>query len=292
MAFPSPQQLLRTHRLSPKNSFGQNFLADPNLTAKIAALSVPEPGVVVLELGAGLGALTTQLLARGARVVAVERDRDLVPVLSEIFASEREQGRLRVLEADAKTLDWVEAARALGSGEGAQVAPTKWIVAGNLPYQLTGPLIEKSVQLARHLERAVFLVQKEVALRLTASPGTKDYGALSVFTQAQFRVQRAFTIGPGAFVPRPRVDSTVVVFEPLAEPVSEETSAFRSVVKAAFSARRKTLRNAWRLLLPKEQLMSLAADCAVDLDARGETLRVEDFARVARSLSARQGRAP
>ena len=284
MPIPSPQSLLRTHGLRPKNSFGQNFLADANLTRKIAEEATHDPGVVVLELGAGLGALTDQLLARGARVVAVERDRELVPVLREIFEPYRREGQLTIVEADAKTLDWEQALESqLGGSTG------RWVVAGNLPYQITGPLLEKTVGLASRLSRAVFLLQKEVADRLVATPGTKSYGALGVFTQAQFEVRRAFSIGRASFVPQPRVDSAVVVLEPRRTPVAEETSAFRRVVKSAFAARRKTLRNAWKGLLPGPGLQLLAESCGIDLELRGETLSVEEFAKVARALSEAEG---
>ena len=266
--------------LTPKHSFGQNFLADQNLTAKIAALAQPQAGDRVLELGAGLGALTNQLLRAGARVTAVERDRDLLPVLGEVFAQALAQDTLRLLEADAKSLDWVAAMR--GSSH-AESAP--WVLTGNLPYQITGPLIEKAVGSARHIKRAVFLVQKEVADRLAAQPGSKSYGLLSVFTQAQFVCRRAFVIRPSAFVPKPRVDSAVIVLDPLATPVCEETGDFRTLVKSAFAARRKTLRNAWKSVLPAEQLRKMADECSISLDARGETLSVQKFAHAAQVLS-------
>lgn len=291
MAIPSPAQLLSTYGLSPKHSFGQNFLCERHFTEKIAELAAFEPGLSVLELGAGLGALTDALLARECQLTVVERDRDLVPVLGEIFAQATASGQLEILEADAKALDFAEvlAARAssqLASGEGSEVPP--WVITGNLPYQITGPLLEKTVHLGRRIRRAVYLVQKEVADRLAAGPGTKEYGALSVFVQAQFVVERAFVIKPGAFIPRPRVDSAVVVLRPHKVAVSEETPAFKKAVKSAFGARRKTLRNAWRSLLPSAELEQLAARCGISLDQRGETLSVAQFAQFASGLSALQ----
>lgn len=283
MTIPSPQQLLATYGLSPKYSFGQNFLCDRNLTRKIAHLAVGEGDAVVLELGAGLGALTDELLATQCVLSVVERDRDLVPALRQIFASACESGQLEVLEADAKTLDFAEVLRARTAD---QAAAAGWVLTGNLPYQITGPLLEKTVQLGRHIRRAVYLVQKEVADRLAAKEGSKDYGALTVFVQAQFEVERAFVIKAGAFHPRPRIDSAVVVLQPRAVPLSEETPAFRQVVKSAFAARRKTLRNAWKSLLPADELDRLAARCGVSLDQRGETLTVQQFAQVANALAA------
>lgn len=278
MVLPSPVQLLRTYGLTPKNSFGQNFLSDANQAARIAELAAPSPGLNVLEIGSGLGALTDELLTREAFVTAVERDRDLVPALGEIFADPIAAGRLRVLEADAKGLDWVSALEARGDSAGA------WVLAGNLPYQITGPLLEKTVQMGRLIERAVYLVQKEVAERLAASPGTKTYGALTVFVQAQFAVKRAFVIKPGAFHPAPRIDSAVVVLTRRDEAFTEETSTFRRVVKGAFAARRKTLRNAWKSLLPAERLAEVAASAEIDLDLRGETLSVAQFALFAKKV--------
>lgn len=272
---PSPKALLDQYGLRPKHSFGQNFLCEARHAEHIAELAAPLGAETVLELGAGLGALTEKLLARGARVVAVERDRDLIPILADVLRAPVDAGTLRIVEADAKSADW-----ALLFGDA-----KRRVVAGNLPYQITGPLLRKTVELASGIERAVFLVQREVAERLAAAPGRSDYGALSVFVQARFQVRRALTIRPGSFYPAPRVDSAVVVLEPHAEAVAEETPVFRSLVKLAFSSRRKTLRNAWRSLAPMETLSRVAETAGVSLDARGETLGVVAYARVARVLS-------
>jgi 16S rRNA (adenine1518-N6/adenine1519-N6)-dimethyltransferase len=277
---PSPSQLLGQYGLSPKYSFGQNFLCDRHYTDKIAALAAPEPGLHVLELGAGLGALTDALLNRACSLAAVERDRDLVPVLRELFAAQVSSGQLLVIEEDAKQVDFAELLERLTTS--APTAP--WVITGNLPYQITGPLLEKTVHLSRRIERAVFLVQKEVADRLAASPSTKEYGALTVFVQAQFRVERAFVIKPGAFHPRPRVDSAVVVLRPHEHELTPETPTFRQVVKLAFSARRKTLRNAWKALGTANELEQLAAACGTTLDQRGETLSPAQFAQAGRAL--------
>jgi len=261
-----------------------------NLADKIAGLSSPRESLCVLELGAGLGALTDRLLQRGHRVIAVERDRDLIPVLSSLFSEQIGSGSLEVLEEDAKALDWLAVfnEREATPNRGVESTQTGLVLSGNLPYQITGPLLEKTVHLGRHIERAVYLVQKEVADRLVAQPGKKIYGALSVFVQAQFKVERAFVIKGGAFHPQPRVDSAVVVLTPLPNAWSEETAEFRKVVKAAFATRRKTLRNAWKALCSAEQLQSIADECGIDLQKRGETLGVETFAAVAQALAARE----
>jgi 16S rRNA (adenine1518-N6/adenine1519-N6)-dimethyltransferase len=264
--------LLRSRGLSPKKRFGQNFLADPHAAARIAEAATTPPGGTVLEIGPGLGALTRPLLERAARVVAVERDRDLVPILAAELGDAG--GKLSIVEGDALDVDW---AAALVTG------PRPHVIAGNLPYLITGKLLERSVGLAGEVDRAVFMVQAEVADRLAAAPDTDAYGALTVFVQAAFDVQRLLTVKGGAFYPRPEVDSAVVLLVPSRPRRAEETVAFRAVVKAAFGARRKTLRNAWKGIFgwSKLELEEKAAAAGISLDARGETLAVEDFARLA-----------
>jgi 16S rRNA (adenine1518-N6/adenine1519-N6)-dimethyltransferase len=275
-AHRSPKAQLESRGLRPKRHFGQNFLADEHLALRIAQL-VPE-GASVVELGAGLGALTRPLLTRAARLVAVERDRDLVPALSELFAAEIAAGRMRVEEADAKAVN----VSALLEG-----APRPHVLAGNLPYQISGPLLEAAVNMAGEVELVVFLLQLEVVDRLIAAADSEHYGALSVFVQAAFEVERALVIRRGAFYPQPEVDSAVVVLRPRVQRVLE-TNAFRALVRAAFQKRRKKLRNAWDGVAgrSREDVAACAARAEVDLDARGETLSVADFARMARELEA------
>lgn len=272
----SPKVLLERYGLKPKYSFGQNFLADERLAARIAEACGATGGSVV-ELGSGLGALTRPLLASGVSyVLAVERDRDLVPALGQELASDVEAGRLSILEEDAKSVDFVAALAG---------RPTPHVVAGNLPYQITGPLLEKAIHSAPSISRAVFLVQLEVADRLAAAPGSDAYGALSVFAQRAFKVERAFVVRRGAFYPQPNVDSAVVTLEPRG--ASAESEAFRSLVKRAFEQRRKKLKNAWAGLFGERglDLEAAAQRAKIDLSLRGETLSVADFARMAEELS-------
>jgi 16S rRNA (adenine1518-N6/adenine1519-N6)-dimethyltransferase len=269
--------LLARHGITPKRHFSQNFLLDKNLCRRIAELVAPE-GAFAIEVGAGLGALTEPLVERCREVVAIERDRDLVPALAAEFAASIDAGRLRVVEADAKSFDY--------ASELERAAPPR-VVAGNLPYHLSGPLLETFVRLAPRLERAGALVQLEVAARLVAAPGSPDYGALSVFTQAAYRVTRPLVVRRGAFFPQPGVDSAFVVLEPHAQPVSEEMPHFRALVKAAFSQRRKKLKNAWSAVLPEPALAQAAERAGIDLNRRGETLGVADFARMATEANAK-----
>ena len=273
----SPKALLERYGLKPKYSFGQNFLADERFTARIAETCAARGGSVV-ELGAGLGALTRPLLASGVSwVLAVERDRDLVPALSQELALDIEAGRLQILEEDAKAVDF--AAAFVGK-------PKPHVVAGNLPYQLTGPLLEKAVHASPNIDRAVFMVQLEVADRLAAPPNSDAYGALSVFAQRAFKVTRAFVVKRGAFYPQPNVDSAVVKLEPLG--AGPETDEFRAVVRAAFGQRRKKLKNVWAGIFGERgiELLGAAERACIDLSMRGETLSVADFERMAAELRA------
>jgi 16S rRNA (adenine1518-N6/adenine1519-N6)-dimethyltransferase len=219
-------------------------------------------------------------------VIAIERDRDLLPVLRELFEQPLSSGQLQLLEADAKQVDW---SALFASEEG---APRPWdassrrVLAGNLPYQITGPLLENAVATRTAFDLGVFLVQKEVADRLSAAPGSKSYGALSVFCQAAFEVRREFIVRRGAFYPQPNVDSAVVTLSCARAARAAETPAYRAVVKAAFHERRKVLRNAWSGVCgaSRDQLEQCAKDAAVSLEARGETLAVADFARMAECL--------
>jgi 16S rRNA (adenine1518-N6/adenine1519-N6)-dimethyltransferase len=262
--------VLTRHGVHPKKHFGQNFLLDRHLSERIATLCAPE-GAFVIEIGAGLGALTFPLLERARAVVAIERDRDLVPALTGELAEHPLGGKARVVEADAKRFDY--------AAELVAQAPPRAVV-GNLPYNLTGPLLERIAGLRAVIERAGMLVQLEVAERITAAPGTSEYGALSVFLQAAFRVSKPLVVRRGAFFPQPNVDSAVVVLEPSPEPL-EETDWLRKLVKAAFSQRRKQLRNAWSRVLPAPLLLDVAGRAGIDLERRGETLSVAEFGRVA-----------
>ena len=284
--------LLRTAGLQPKKSFGQNFLVSDAAIAKIAEACVPDDEIGlsrVVELGAGAGALTAALTERAAHVSAVERDRDLVPLLEGALEATIGLGKLSVIEADAQSLDLASLfARPELPGSPAPQAFRR-VLAGNLPYQITGQLLRLAVGQAEQVDRVVFMVQEEVADRLVARPSTKAYGALSVFVQAAFAVRIVLNVPPGAFVPSPRVSSAVVALVPHRPPLAVETETFRAVVKAAFGARRKTLRNAWRALAESSSLEDAAASAGISLDARGETLDVLAFARFTRAI---EGQAP
>ena len=277
--------LLRQANLSPKKSFGQNFLVNDHVVRAIASACVKDGEIGaarVIELGAGLGALTTHLVTRARHVTAVERDRDLVPLLTTELQAAIDTGKLHVLEADAQTID---VPGLLGPFD--EASPR--VLCGNLPYQITGRLLQLATHNVAHIDRAVFMVQDEVAERLVASPSSKEYGALTVFTRAAFDVSRLMKVSRGSFHPAPDVTSSVIVLVPKRPIRTEETATFRAVVKQAFAMRRKTLRNAWGSLADSAEVARAAAACNISLDARGETLSVDDFARMATALeSARE----
>ena len=208
----------------PKRRLAQHFLSDPRLLERIADALGASTADTVLEIGPGPGGLTAALAARAGRLVAIEKDHELVPGLRERFP------QVEIIEADALEADWQAAA-----GPGA-------LVAGNIPYNITSPLIDKALKPPRP-PRIVFLVQKEVADRVGARPGTEAYGALTVGVQAVARAERLFTVPAGAFHPRPKVDSAVLRLTPLDEPVvsDAEVEPFRRLVVGLFGFRRKQL---------------------------------------------------
>lgn len=273
-----PKHLLLPRGIRPKSSFGQNFLVDETPLLGIAREVLDlraHAEAPVVELGAGTGALTRVLLEGGARVHAVERDRDLVPILKERFADAVEAGRLVVHEDNALTFRFEDVTK----GEG--------VLCGNLPYHLTSSLVLRAVEGAPALRGVVFLVQLEVAERLAAEPGGKDYGVLSVLLQHIYDVQLSRRVPRGAFWPVPEVDGGVVRMRPLEVPRGGvvDFGALKDVVKAAFHQRRKTLKNA---LSPLDG-DSILEEAGVDPKTRAERVDVEGFVRLARAWQARRG---
>lgn len=282
MTSRDPRVVLRGAGLRPKRALGQNFLVAEPIARAIAAACVPDAEVGrsrVVEIGAGTGALTRWLVERAREVIAIERDRDLVPLLR----TELSGSSLTVVEADARATD-------LAALLGPEDPGAPRVLCGNLPYSITGELLRQSVEAAGHVDRAVFMVQSEVASRLAAKPGSKEWGALTVFVHAAFEVRRVLRAAPGAFHPAPEVSSAVIELLPLRPARAKETPAFRNLVRRAFEARRKTLRNAWAGVAPDAASFERAArEAGVSLDARGETLEVEAFARMEAALAALAG---
>jgi 16S rRNA (adenine1518-N6/adenine1519-N6)-dimethyltransferase len=208
-----------------KKSLGQHFLSDPRILARIAGALEFEGTESVIEIGPGRGTLTEVLASRVSRLIAIEKDRDLVPALRSRFP------QVEIVEGDALELDWH-----------ALAGPGQLSIIGNIPYNITSPLIDKALTPPRP-RTIVFLVQKEVADRVAAPPGGADYGALSVGVQAVARVERLFRVAAGAFNPAPKVDSAVLRLTPLASPLiaDADVHGFRRMVVGLFGFRRKQL---------------------------------------------------
>jgi 16S rRNA (adenine1518-N6/adenine1519-N6)-dimethyltransferase len=278
VSHPSPRALLEKHGLRAKKSWGQNFLSDPSILDGIARLAVERPGETVVEIGAGLGHLTERLVAHGARVVAVERDRDMAAVLRAELGD-----AVTLVEADAARADLAAlGALAPGGGAAGRVA-----VAGNIPYHLTSPILFAILDQADAVSRAVLLVQREVAERLAAEPGTKDWGLLSVLLRQRGDVTLERVVPRGAFHPPPNVDSAVVRIDLHGRaPRVADPPRFRLLVKAGFGQRRKTLRNALEAarVAPRGALLAALEAAGVDPGRRGETLSVEEWEAVDRAL--------
>jgi 16S rRNA (adenine1518-N6/adenine1519-N6)-dimethyltransferase len=255
----------------PDKRLGQHFLTDRNILQRIVDALEPAPDDVVVEIGAGKGSLTEQLLARGLRVIAIEKDRRLVAGLG---ARDSRLGALRIVAGDALRLDW----------HALLPSPTFKIV-GNIPYNITSPLLDKALTPPLPA-RIVFLVQAEVADRIAAPAASKAYGALSVGVQAVCRVERLFTVRAGAFTPPPKVHSALVRLTPLAQPLvaPEEIMAFRAFVTACFTRRRKQLRNVAMAATGRSAAVVASGLAALGLDpmVRPETLAPEAFVRLLR----------
>jgi 16S rRNA (adenine1518-N6/adenine1519-N6)-dimethyltransferase len=244
-----------------RQRLGQHFLAKGSILERIARAACPDRAPLVIEIGPGRGALTEKLLERADRVIAIEIDGELVDVLRDKF---REEPRLILVHADVLNTDlrqWDAAA-----------------VVGNLPYYAATPIIEKTLSTAAALHRAVFLVQKEVAARLAARPGTRDYGYLSVQTQLLADVEALFDVRPSAFRPPPKVDSTLVRLRPhdrAAELRIKDAARFLDFVKLCFHQKRKTLRNNLAAAYGKDALNGRP-----EAGKRAEQLTLGEFAEL------------
>lgn len=271
--------LLARHGLRPRRRFGQNFLVDANTLAKIVAAGELEPEGRVLEIGAGLGVLTRALaetVGPSGRVVSLEIDETLLPALAETVEG---LPQVQIVPGDALALSWP-----IFLQEQFPDAPPS--VVANIPYNITSPLVTTLLEQRGRLARIVLLVQKEVAARLGAKPGTPDYGSLSVFVQYHARVETLGLVSRRVFFPPPDVDSAIVRLTPHAAPPVhvDEEARFFAVVRAAFGQRRKALLNALSgdpvLGWSRDQAAGALAAAEIDPGRRGETLSLTEFARL------------
>lgn len=270
----NPRKVLARHGLLPKRSFSQNFLVDRRTVERIAAAAIPPGCEMIIEIGPGAGTLSAALLRRGVSVLGIDSDRDMVLLLQREFAAQAT--RLTLLQADAASIDWPALL---------QEQPSPLAIVGNLPYAATGMILRQLVEVSSQLQQVVVMVQQEVAERLCAEPGSKNYGALTVFTAAKFRIDRLFGVTPGCFHPPPKVHSAVLRLVPLQPPRAMITPTFEKVVRAAFQQRRKTLRNALQQIpLSATEVEALLGKLKIDAQRRGETLTIEAFAQIAAAV--------
>ncbi len=274
----SLKDTLQKSGIFPYKGRGQHFLVNTAIAEKIVALAGLGPEDVVVEIGPGTGALTGNLVRQAGRVIVIESDRKLASLIGETIDSDR----LEVVFGDALRYDF----QALGSSVG-----TRFTVVANLPYNISTPLIFRLLDAHRAVKRIVLMLQKEVALRLTARPGTKEYGALTVSASLFADISIALAVGSGNFYPKPKVDSAVVVFDIRTVPRADvgDVDTFLKVVRAAFNSRRKTLRNALKALPGAdlaERMEVIQNSSGIDLGRRGETCSVEEFAVLARAVAA------
>jgi len=261
----------RPENLRTLKSLGQHFLVDKGIVRRIADAGEVKNGDTVVEVGPGRAILTEALLEKGAQVIALELDRGLFAELSERFADDP---RITLHHTDALkfAMDGV---------------PTPYKVVANLPYQITTPLLFHFLESVPLPSEIVVMIQYEVAQRILAQPGTKEYGVLTLGVQVRAEASRCFTVPPGAFRPPPKVKSAVIRITPRKTPLlsGQELENFMAVVRAAFGARRKTLKKALgRLNLPTEQIVEALAQADIDPQIRGERLDLETFTRLTRAL--------
>ena len=252
----------------PKKRFGQHFLHDRNVIGRIVAALAPRPDDHVVEIGPGKGALTRELATHLPHFDAVELDRDLLAHLPSVIPPDK----LTLHGADALEYDFCQLVQ----------KGRKLRLVGNLPYNISTPLLFHLLDQASCIQDMLFMLQKEVVQRLAASPGGKDYGRLSVMIQYRCSVEKLFEVASGAFTPPPKVDSAMVRLVPLAAPpvAINDEAQFARVVRAAFASRRKTLRNNMKGLLSAEDMTALG----IDPTRRAETLSLAEFAVLSNAI--------
>ncbi len=279
------RELMAEAGIKFRRDLGQNFLIDPAVPDMIAEIASPAPDQVILEIGPGIGCLTSALAERYRRVVAVEIDRGLMPVLEKTLA---EYENVTVVNGDCMTVD-LAALLSEAAGGGVPGVDFPVSVAANLPYYITTPILLRLLESGVRFSHVTVMVQKEVADRLAAEPGSKDYGAITAVLGYYGTVERCFTVSPGSFLPPPAVSSAVVRIdlypEPAFSPLSEKT--FFDTIHAAFEQRRKTLVNALSARFSdvgKEKLSEIVVSCGFPADVRGERLGTGDFVKLSDAI--------
>lgn len=278
VVIPSQMKLIKAFSIRPRKSLGQNFIIKEEILDKIVELCHLQKDDTVVEIGAGLGGLTSRLAARVDTVLAIEKDWKLANLLRTKIIKQK---RVKVIHQDALLFDYQLAASNAGR-------PIK--VVGNLPYNIASPLTIELLKKRNCIEKMVLMYQKEVADRLTALPGNKKYGFFTIIVNNYADVEPFLSIGKEAFYPRPKVESALISFKPLPCPREklENEKYFTMVVKSAFSQRRKKLRNALKSTegadLSSDFIETICSETGIDPNRRGETLTLKEFARLSNHL--------
>jgi len=272
-------ELLYTHGIKLSKSMGQNFLVDPNIPKKIAKQTGIDSSCGVLEIGPGLGALTAQLAETAGHVTALELDKRLIPILQEQF---KNQENISILQGDILKVNINEILENTMPGLNYQVC-------ANLPYNITTPAITAFIE-SNAFSSITIMIQKEVAKRICANPGTPEYGAFTVFVNYHSSPKKLFDVSPECFIPRPKVTSSVIKMEIKNKKLlnNEQEKQFFKVVRAAFGQRRKTLVNSLYTCFTntqsKESIIDIVENCGFDVRIRGEALSVDDFMKLSLKL--------
>lgn len=279
------RQIIEKYGFRFQKSLGQNFLIDGNIVNKIAGAIELDRDDVVLEIGAGIGTLTSALAERAGKVIVIEIDRSLQPILAETLA---DYDNVEIVMGNALKADFDQIVREkTGNQYGPGAKPYK--VAANLPYYITTPLIMHALEKHFNISMAIFMIQKEVAERITAVPGGKDYGALTIGVNYYSDPQLVLRVPKNVFMPQPEVESAVLRLQVRERPPVhvEDEQLFFKVVRAAFGQRRKTLLNALSGLAPgidKSEAARLMAVAGIESGRRGETLSLEEFAQLTNTI--------
>lgn len=281
----SPKRILKEWGLHPKKQFGQNFLADRTAAEKIIRSANIQPDDVVLEIGAGLGALTFPLAEKSSKLFVVEKDRQLIPILEKEI-NEQRLNNITLLGADILKIDLSE------------IFPKNHrpvVVVGNLPYNISSQVLITLVKNRSIVRHAVLMFQKELAQRIVSQPGGKDYGRISAMLQYCSEIQVVSQLPANCFFPKPKVDSQVLLirFPESLSPAVQDEALLHRIIKAAFGKRRKTLKNALSqsdLKLSPDAAEKLLADCGISPSRRAETLSAREFVALSNHMSATTGK--
>lgn len=267
--------LLNKYGFSFSKALGQNFLVNPSVCPKMAELGGAAPGVGIIEIGAGIGVLTDELAKRADKVVCIEIDERLLPILEETLS---DHSNVKIIHADVLEVDLPRLIAEEFPGMDVYVC-------ANLPYYITSPIIMHLLEQRLPIKTVTVMVQKEAAVRICALPATRDVGAVSIAVRYYSQPKKLFEVSRGSFMPAPDVDSTVIRLDVLeAPPVAiQDEKTFFKVVKGAFSQRRKTIHNALSSFfsLPKGEMEAVLTACGVKANLRAEQLQMEDFAAIA-----------